>query len=93
MNRIIPGCGTDTAAYVDDVAECTNVSVGYEGAHGKTEKLNVDYLFKLRDAMCKIDVTKFVATVSRVKTPTSIRGHTIFTVMSLVMVIQRHYLA
>ena len=56
------GMWTDTKAYVDEIAECTNISVGYYGAHGKTEKLNVDYILKLRDAMCKIDVSKFVAT-------------------------------
>lgn len=55
------GMWTDTAAYVDEIAECTNVSVGYYYAHTNTEKLNVDYLFKLRDALCKIDPTKFVA--------------------------------
>lgn len=56
------GMWTDTASYVDDIAECTNISVGYYNAHCKDEKLNLDYLFKLRDAMCKIDVSKFVAT-------------------------------
>jgi|KBSMisStandDraft_5_1062788.scaffolds.fasta_scaffold14342_2 hypothetical protein len=55
------GAWTDTAAYTDNIAECTNISVGYFNAHSKMEKLNIDYLFKLRDAMCKIDVTKFVA--------------------------------
>lgn len=56
------GMWTDTAAYVDEIAECTNISVGYYNAHCRDEKLNIDYLFKLRDAMCKIDVTKFAAT-------------------------------
>lgn len=52
------GMWTDTAAYMDDVAECTNISVGYYNAHGRDERLNIDYLFKLRDAMRKVDVSK-----------------------------------
>ena len=54
------GMWTDTAAYTDLIGECTNVSVGYYDAHSGTEKLNIDYMLKLRDAMCKIDVTKLV---------------------------------
>jgi hypothetical protein len=54
------GMWTDTAAYVDLIAECTNVSSGYFNAHSKDEYVNVDYLFKLRDALCKIDVSKLV---------------------------------
>lgn len=54
------GSFTDTASYVDLIAECTNLSVGYYNAHGSTEKLNLDYLFKLRDAMIKLDVSKLV---------------------------------
>lgn len=45
------GTFTDTANYVDDVGECTNLSVGYRGQHSKTEELDAKYLFELRDAM------------------------------------------
>ena len=54
------GMWTDTASYVDLVAECTNISTGYFNAHSGNEKVNMDYLFKLRDAICKVDVTKLV---------------------------------
>jgi hypothetical protein len=54
------GSFTDTASYVDHIAECTNVSAGYYDAHCGNENVNVDYLFKLRDAICKIDISKLV---------------------------------
>lgn len=54
------GAWTDTAAYVDDIAECTNISTGYYDAHSARESLNIDYLFRLRDAICKVDWTKLV---------------------------------
>lgn len=54
------GAFTDTASYVDLVAECTNISAGYYDAHCSTEHTNVDYLFKLRDAICKVDIAKLV---------------------------------
>ena len=54
------GSFTDTASYVDLIAECTNVSTGYYNAHCASEHTNIDYLFQLRDALCKIDVTKLV---------------------------------
>jgi hypothetical protein len=54
------GAFTDTANYVDHIAECTNISVGYYDAHSSTERVNVDYLLKLRDAICKIDIAKLV---------------------------------
>lgn len=51
------GTYTDTATYVDLIGECTNVSVGYEGAHGLGECLNVRHLVKLRNRMVKFDPT------------------------------------
>lgn len=54
------GSFTDTASYVDLIPECTNVSAGYYDAHCWDESLNVDYLFDLRDALLKLDVTKLV---------------------------------
>ncbi len=54
------GSFTDTASYVDLVAECTNISVGYDLAHSRNEQTNVDYLFRLRDALLKLDLTKLV---------------------------------
>lgn len=54
------GSFTDTANYTDLIGECTNVSVGYDNAHMSSESTNVDYLFRLRDALLKLDVTKLV---------------------------------
>ena len=54
------GSFTDTASYTDHVGECTNISVGYYDAHCSSERLDVDYLFRLRDAICKVDVSKLV---------------------------------
>jgi hypothetical protein len=45
------GIYTDTAEYQGIIPECLNVSVGYEGEHGKGEMLDVGYLKRLRDAM------------------------------------------
>lgn len=45
------GTFTDTANYTDDIAECTNLSVGYKSQHSTSETLDSKYLFELRDAM------------------------------------------
>ncbi len=45
------GTFTDTANYTDLIAECTNLSVGYQSQHCATETLDVKYLCELRDAM------------------------------------------
>ena len=54
------GSTTDTRSYVDLIAECTNISVGYNNAHSSTENVNFDYLYRLRDAILKIDISKLV---------------------------------
>lgn len=43
------GVFTDTANYTDHIGETTNVSVGYYSEHTLTEKLDLHYLFNLRD--------------------------------------------
>lgn len=50
------GSYTDTASYVDLIPECTNLSVGYTGAHTRFERLNLDFIFKLRKALLALDV-------------------------------------
>jgi len=42
------GVYTDTEVYADDVPECTNVSVGYEGQHGPRETQDLDFALLLR---------------------------------------------
>ncbi len=49
------GTYTDTASYTDLIGECTNISVGYEGAHGASETLNVKHLIQLRNRMVKFN--------------------------------------
>lgn len=49
------GIFTDTANYIEVIPECTNISCGYEGAHGPSEYVDVEYLFRLRDALLEID--------------------------------------
>lgn len=49
------GTFTDTANYVDDIAECTNLSVGYYHQHTKNEYLDVSFLQDLRDRLVTLD--------------------------------------
>lgn len=45
------GVFTDTANYVDDIGECTNISVGYFDEHTQKESLDVEYLVNLTKAL------------------------------------------
>lgn len=45
------GIYTDTAEYVDIIAECSNISIGYDHEHTGAETLNLSYLFDLRNGM------------------------------------------
>lgn len=47
------GMFTDTANYFSLIPECTNVSVGYELEHSAKEKLDINFLIGLRDAIVK----------------------------------------
>lgn len=49
------GVFTDTANLTDLIGECTNVSCGYEAEHTPHETLDVEYLFKLLDALLLVD--------------------------------------
>ena len=51
------GIFTDSANMTDLIAECSNVSCGYNHEHHKEEDLDVDHLLRLRDALVKIDWT------------------------------------
>lgn len=59
----VHGVYTDTAEYVDLIGECTNVSVGYAGQHGRAEYVDLDHVDRLRSALLAIDVSRL--TVSR----------------------------
>lgn len=49
------GSFTDSAAFTHIISECTNLSVGYEGAHGHNERQDLDHLNALAQACAKID--------------------------------------
>lgn len=49
------GIYTDSASFLDDIPECTNVSVGYFNEHTGKEKQNMTFLIKLCEASVKID--------------------------------------
>lgn len=48
------GSFTDTANYIDDIAECTNVSCGYEGEHGPGECVDVYHVERLRERLLEV---------------------------------------
>lgn len=49
------GVYTDTAEFTELIPECTNISVGYEGAHTDRESLDIEYLQTLAQAAALID--------------------------------------
>lgn len=54
------GSFTDSANYTDLIGECTNLSVGYEGAHGARETQHLNFLCLLRHTLIKLDPAKLV---------------------------------
>ena len=49
------GVYTDSASLMEDIAECTNISVGYYNEHRGTEMQNISYLKRLAEASVKVD--------------------------------------
>jgi hypothetical protein len=49
------GVYTDSASLMDDIPECTNVSVGYENEHTNEELQNITYLEKLSKACLDVN--------------------------------------
>ena len=49
------GIYTDSASFMDDIPECTNISVGYENEHTGRELQNISYLERLAKASLKVD--------------------------------------
>jgi hypothetical protein len=49
------GLYTDSYSFIEDVPECTNISVGYEGAHGSSESQDIEFLDNLIAACANID--------------------------------------
>lgn len=55
------GIYTDTNEYAELIPECSNVSVGYSGAHSYNEQLDTRHLLALLDRLLALDVTQLVA--------------------------------
>ena len=49
------GVYTDSASLMEDISECTNISVGYYNEHRGTEMLNMTHLIKLAEASVKVN--------------------------------------
>jgi hypothetical protein len=54
------GTFTDTANYTTLISECTNLSVGYEGAHTSKETQSLSHAMRLRQALLAFDETKLI---------------------------------
>jgi hypothetical protein len=55
------GIFTDTANYSHLISECTNLSIGYENAHGADETQDVAFPTKLFEHIRRLDVSKLIA--------------------------------
>lgn len=49
------GVYTDSASFMEEISECTNVSVGYLNEHTGREQQNMTYLIQLCEASVKVD--------------------------------------
>jgi hypothetical protein len=49
------GVYTDSASLMEDIAECTNISVGYYNEHRGNEMLNISHLIRLAEASVKVN--------------------------------------
>jgi len=49
------GIYTDSASFIDDIPECTNISVGYFNEHTVSERQNISYLDRLAKACLKVN--------------------------------------
>lgn len=49
------GIYTDSASFIDDIPECTNISVGYQHEHTGEEYQNMSYLIMLAEASVKVN--------------------------------------
>ncbi len=49
------GVYTDSASFIDQIPECTNISVGYENEHTSRELQNITFLKKVAEASVKVN--------------------------------------
>lgn len=52
------GIFTDSASFIDNIPECTNISVGYENEHTFTEIQNITFLEKIAKASANVEWSK-----------------------------------
>jgi hypothetical protein len=52
------GIFTDSASFIDNIPECTNISVGYNNEHTFTEIQNITFLDKIAKASVKVEWSK-----------------------------------
>ena len=64
------GLFTDTEQYAHLIPECTNIAIGYAGAHGNAETLETSHLLRLRDALCTHGAD--IATIPATRNPEDI---------------------
>lgn len=55
MKKDPTGYYTDTAAFIEDISEVTNISVGVWYEHHAEEYVDIEYVEKIAKAACKID--------------------------------------
>lgn len=55
------GSYTDSKEYAENIAECTNLSVGYYNQHTNRESQDLDYIHNLLDHLLAFDEKKLVA--------------------------------
>lgn len=55
------GTFTDTASYMTQVPECTNLSVGYLAQHTAQESQSLNHALAMREAMLAFDETQLIA--------------------------------
>jgi hypothetical protein len=66
------GVFTDSAMFIDEIPECTNVSVGYFSEHTGDEMQNVSYLERLAKACVSVDWQSLKVTRSLEEEPTNL---------------------
>lgn len=52
------GIFTDSASFIDNIPECTNISVGYDHEHTFTEIQNITFLEKIAKASANVEWSK-----------------------------------
>ena len=68
------GVFTDTANYIGHIPECTNISIGYENAHGGDEYQDVEHAIMLAAVLRKVNWTS-LPTVREAKEETYSYGY------------------